>query len=125
LVIFITWANDSGAYFIGRKWGKTKLIPEISPNKTLEGSFAGVVFGMVVSVAVFLAFPPLGDLGKAVWLGLLIAVVGQVGDLIESAFKRTAGVKDSGSILPGHGGVLDRFDSLVFSFLVLSLLNFL
>jgi phosphatidate cytidylyltransferase len=125
LVIFITWANDSGAYFIGRKWGKTKLIPEISPNKTLEGSFAGVVFGMVVSIVVFLMFPPLGDLGKAVWLGLLIAVVGQVGDLVESAFKRTVGVKDSGSILPGHGGVLDRFDSLVFSFLVLSLLKFL
>ncbi|MBA4496235.1 phosphatidate cytidylyltransferase [Paenactinomyces guangxiensis] len=123
LVIFITWANDSAAYFIGKRFGKRKLWPEISPNKTIEGSMAGIVFGVIMSVLIFLIFPALGNLLKAIWLGLLISVVGQIGDLIESAWKRTTGVKDSGTILPGHGGVLDRFDSLLFTFIVLHLVR--
>ncbi|WP_124727552.1 phosphatidate cytidylyltransferase [Staphylospora marina] len=121
LVILITWFNDSGAYFVGRKWGKRKLWPEISPNKTVEGSAAGLVFGLVASLFVFGVFPALGNWVDALWKGLLIAAAGQLGDLIESAWKRSAGVKDSGSILPGHGGVLDRFDSLLFTFIVLNL----
>jgi phosphatidate cytidylyltransferase len=123
LVILITWANDSGAYFIGRKWGKRKLWPEISPNKTVEGSLAGIFFGLLTSVIVFQVFPALGNFTQALGMGLLIAVAGQLGDLVESAWKRSVGVKDSGSILPGHGGVLDRFDSLVFTFMVLNLIG--
>ncbi len=123
LVIFVTWANDSGAYFLGKRLGKRKLSPEISPNKTIEGSVAGVIFGMIMSVIIFQFVPQLGTSLKAVWLGLFISVVGQLGDLIESAWKRTTGVKDSGAILPGHGGMLDRFDSLLFTFIVLHLTN--
>ncbi|SEN78949.1 phosphatidate cytidylyltransferase [Lihuaxuella thermophila] len=123
LVIFVTWANDSGAYFFGKRLGKRKLWPEISPNKTVEGSVAGIIFGMIMSVICFAFAPELGSMGKAVWLGIFISVVGQLGDLIESAWKRTTGVKDSGTMLPGHGGMLDRFDSLLFTFIVLHLTN--
>lgn len=119
LMILITWANDSSAYFIGRKWGRRKLWPHISPNKTLEGSLGGLVAGVLMSIVVCLLYPQLGTLFKALWLGLFIAVIGQLGDLLESAWKRTVGIKDSGHILPGHGGFLDRFDSLLFSFIVL------
>lgn len=123
LVIFITWSSDSGAYFIGRKWGKKKLWPQISPNKTVEGSLAGIGSGVLVSILIYLFIPELGNLFNAVIAGLLISVAGQMGDLIESAWKRTTGIKDSGSLLPGHGGVLDRFDSLLFSFIVLHIAN--
>jgi len=123
LVIFVTWANDSGAYFVGRKWGKRKLWPEISPNKTVEGALGGVFFGVLTSVAVFQSFPELGGLPLALVMGIVITVVGQIGDLIESAWKRSAGVKDSGAILPGHGGVLDRFDSLLYTFIILHLVQ--
>lgn len=125
LVVLITWANDSSAYFIGRKWGKRKLWPHISPNKTLEGSLAGIIAGVFLSILVYLGFSSEGTILTAIWLGIIIASVGQLGDLLESAWKRTAGIKDSGHILPGHGGVLDRFDSLLFSFIVLYTLGLL
>jgi phosphatidate cytidylyltransferase len=123
LVIIVTWANDSGAYFVGKKWGKHKLWPQISPNKTIEGSLGGVLFGLIASVLIFTIVPDLGGLALAVGLGILIPVVGQIGDLVESAWKRSTGVKDSGVLLPGHGGVLDRFDSLLFTFMILHLIQ--
>ncbi|MBA4544058.1 phosphatidate cytidylyltransferase [Thermoactinomyces daqus] len=123
LVIIVTWANDSGAYFIGKKWGKHKLWPQISPNKTIQGSLGGIMFGIVTSLVIWLIHPQLGSSLWALGMGLFITIVGQLGDLVESAWKRSAGVKDSGGILPGHGGVLDRFDSLLFVFLILHLIQ--
>lgn len=112
--LFIIWATDSGAYFIGKALGKTKLWPEISPNKTVEGSIGGVVCALIIA----LLFSLLSNI-NATWISLLgitvvLSVFGQIGDLVESAFKRHFNIKDSGNILPGHGGILDRFDSLLF-----------
>ncbi|MEH7439686.1 phosphatidate cytidylyltransferase [Neobacillus drentensis] len=109
--LFMIWATDSGAYFIGKAMGKRKLWPEISPNKTVEGSIGGVLCAVIVSV-LFVLFTDI----QASLIGITVAlsVFGQIGDLVESAFKRHFNVKDSGNILPGHGGILDRFDSLLF-----------
>lgn len=111
---FILWANDTAAYLIGRKVGKTKLFPRISPKKTWEGSIGGVVFGLIVGYLNFLIFPHTPLL---VWLGiaLIVVIFGSLGDLVESMFKRSLNIKDSGSLLPGHGGVLDRFDGIFIS----------
>ncbi len=112
--LFMIWATDSGAYFIGRAFGKNKLWPEISPKKTIEGSVGGILSALVVAV-LFFVFGDLGiSLPKLVIMTIVLSVFGQVGDLAESALKRHYGVKDSGRILPGHGGILDRFDSLIF-----------
>jgi phosphatidate cytidylyltransferase len=119
LAVLVTFASDTGAYFVGKKMGTRKLWPSISPNKTVEGSLGGVVAALLVSAVVALLFPRLGTAAFVMAVGLLISVAGQFGDLIESAIKRTAGVKDSGALLPGHGGVLDRFDSLLLVFPVL------
>lgn len=112
--LFIVWLTDSGAYMIGRKLGRHKLAPHISPNKTWEGSVGGTVVATIV-VSVFWYFFPFGghSLTTMVILTLIFSIVGQLGDLVESALKRYYGVKDSGKILPGHGGILDRFDSLL------------
>lgn len=112
--LFIMWATDSGAYFIGKALGKTKLWPEISPNKTVEGSIGGVVCAVVIAV-LFVLFSNI-NVGLISLMGItvVLSVFGQIGDLVESAFKRHFNVKDSGNILPGHGGILDRFDSLLF-----------
>jgi phosphatidate cytidylyltransferase len=125
LIILATWANDTGAYFVGKRWGKQKLMPEISPNKTIEGSLGGILCGTLLSIIIFFIFPDLGNPLFAVAIGVLITVVGQIGDLIESAWKRSTGVKDSGSLLPGHGGFLDRFDSLLFTFIILHFVQLL
>lgn len=116
----LTWLNDSGAYFVGRALGRRKLIPSVSPGKTVEGSLGGITCA-VIAGALYAKFI-LGDLvGLPLGLwegavgGILIAVVAQVGDLVESLFKREAGVKDSGRLIPGHGGMLDRFDALFFA----------
>lgn len=121
--LFVIWANDSGAYFIGRSYGKKKLWPMISPNKTIEGSIGGIVSGVIVGIVFVLlgVFPESGII-EIILITLLISAGGQVGDLVESAFKRHYSVKDSGHILPGHGGILDRFDSLLF---VLPILHFI
>jgi phosphatidate cytidylyltransferase len=109
--LFMIWATDSGAYFIGKAIGKRKLWPEISPNKTVEGSIGGVICAVVVAV-LFVLF---SDINAAIIaVTIVLSVFGQIGDLVESAFKRHFNVKDSGNILPGHGGILDRFDSLLF-----------
>lgn len=121
--LLIVWVTDSGAYLIGRKIGKNKLAPHISPNKTWEGSLGGSLSAVVI-VGAYLYFVqaafPYSFSTMLLWT-LVFSVGGQLGDLIESAFKRHYGVKDSGKILPGHGGILDRFDSLLF---VLPLMHF-
>lgn len=120
--LFTIWATDSGAYFVGRSLGKRKLWPEISPNKTIEGFFGGIVSAVIVGL-LFHLFSNI-DLSfiKLLLLSIVIAVFGQLGDLVQSAYKRHYGVKDSGKLLPGHGGILDRLDSLIF---VLPILHFL
>jgi phosphatidate cytidylyltransferase len=108
-----TWACDTGAYFIGKFYGKTRLAPKLSPNKTVEGSVAGVVSSILVAVivGVIIKLPQ----GHALALGAIFGLLSQLGDLSESAIKREIGVKDFGTIVPGHGGILDRFDSLLFT----------
>ncbi|KRN02766.1 CDP-diglyceride synthetase [Levilactobacillus senmaizukei DSM 21775 = NBRC 103853] len=112
--LFIVWTTDSGAYMIGRKLGRHKLAPHISPNKTWEGSIGGSLVATIVG-SLFWYFFPFGHFNLAIMIILTLgfSVVGQLGDLVESALKRYYGVKDSGKILPGHGGILDRFDSLL------------
>lgn len=112
--LFIIWATDSGAYFIGKAMGKKKLWPEISPNKTVEGSLGGVICAVVVAIffGIFSEFN--ASLLTIMGITVVLSVFGQIGDLVQSAYKRHFGVKDSGNILPGHGGILDRFDSLLF-----------
>lgn len=121
----VIWATDIGAYFIGRAYGKHKLAPEVSPNKTIEGSIGGVLCAMLAGVVfVFIFQPNLGDTNHVWLLSIILSLVGQFGDLVESALKRHFNVKDSGKFLPGHGGVLDRFDSLIFaSFMFMIWLN--
>lgn len=112
--LFIIWATDSGAYFIGRAIGKKKLWPEISPNKTIEGSVGGVFCALIVAV-LFLLFTNIPtSFFQLLIITVVLSVFGQIGDLVESALKRHYDVKDSGNIMPGHGGILDRFDSLLF-----------
>ncbi|ETI70338.1 phosphatidate cytidylyltransferase [Neobacillus vireti] len=118
--LFMIWATDSGAYFIGKALGKRKLWPEISPNKTVEGSIGGVVCAVVVAV-LFVLFTDIK--GSIIGITVILSVFGQIGDLVESAFKRHFNVKDSGKILPGHGGILDRFDSLLFVWPLLHLFH--
>lgn len=113
-VFFLVWAVDTGAYLIGKSFGKHRLAPEISPKKTIEGSLGGLALTLT------LAWLLRGWLGgviplKMLFLGLLAGVSAQIGDLFESALKRVAGIKDSGRLIPGHGGMLDRFDSFVFT----------
>ncbi|MBI0578489.1 phosphatidate cytidylyltransferase [Neobacillus cucumis] len=112
--LFIMWATDSGAYFIGKAAGKNKLWPEISPNKTIEGSLGGVVCALIVGVLFALFSDFNASLIEILGITVVLSIFGQIGDLVESAFKRHFNVKDSGKILPGHGGILDRFDSLLF-----------
>ena len=111
LVMLIVWAADTGAYFVGKAMGKTKLMPAVSPAKTLEGLLGGLVTTMLV-VAGVMHYSPEQELGLVVAVTLFVALVSALGDLSESMFKRAGGIKDSGTILPGHGGVLDRIDSL-------------
>ncbi len=108
------WVCDSAAYYFGRAIGKHKLFPRVSPNKSWEGAVAGFIFAVVTSVAAkFLVLEYL-QIHEAIILGVIVGLFGQLGDLFESLLKRDAGVKDSSNIIPGHGGILDRFDSLLF-----------
>jgi phosphatidate cytidylyltransferase len=109
--LVITWAADSTAYFVGRAMGKHPLAPHISPKKTWEGSIGSMVGSLLVAWAFsyWIRIP----LGHLVAMAVIGNVAGQIGDLLESAYKRSAGVKDSGGLLPGHGGVLDRIDALI------------
>ncbi|RYM07155.1 phosphatidate cytidylyltransferase [Sporolactobacillus sp. THM7-7] len=128
LLLFVQvtiWATDSGAYFIGRKWGRHKLAPRVSPNKTREGFFGAIAAALLVAVFFQLAAgdPLFSDWWVLLFVTLVVSVAGQLGDLAESAIKRYFGVKDSGNILPGHGGLFDRFDSLIFVMPILYLIG--
>jgi len=120
LALFTTFASDTAAFFVGRALGKHHLAPRISPGKTWEGAIAGV-FGAIIISLLFTISTPL-QLPLTYWqtilLGLLVSVFGQLGDLVESLLKRNMGVKESGKLIPGHGGVLDRIDSVVFAGIV-------
>ena len=113
-VLFVIWATDTGAYFFGRALGKRKLWPMISPNKTIEGAIGGILIACVVGIAFQLIHPFNFSMITIIGVAIFVSVAGQIGDLVESAFKRHYEVKDSGKILPGHGGILDRLDSLIF-----------
>jgi len=115
LALFCTFSSDAFAYLLGRTFGKHKMAPYISPNKSWEGAAAGVVGSIVVGLLVVHFFQlPLNN-WQSITLGILISISGQLGDLVKSLFKRNMQVKDSGHILPGHGGFLDRMDSLAFA----------
>lgn len=124
-VFVLIWISDSGAYFSGRAFGRTKLWPSISPNKTVEGA----VGGTLLTIAVAIAFVVFGHESMPIWkaaaIGLLVAISGMFGDLIQSAYKRIRDIKDSGNLLPGHGGVLDRCDSWIIVFPIIGLLGLL
>jgi len=111
----INWATDTGAYFAGKKYGKVKLYPLISPKKTREGALGGLATALVVTLAFKLIFFHAMPWLAVIFVPLVVGTVAQIGDLCESLLKRAFDVKDSGSILPGHGGFLDRFDGVVFS----------
>lgn len=115
LAFFLVWATDTFAYIIGRAIGKHPLAPQVSPNKTVEGSVGGLIGAVLTSL---IAAQVMDGIPWAFFLGLglIIGISAQIGDLFESALKRSAGVKDSGKLLPGHGGFLDRFDSMLFAF---------
>lgn len=115
-ILFITWTNDSGAYFIGKSIGKTKFFERISPKKTWEGTIGGLILSIGVSIALVYAFGfDKSQLIVLVGLGIIISIFTTLGDLCESMLKRSLNIKDSGTILPGHGGFLDRFDGLLVS----------
>ena len=125
MILIMIWICDTFAYMFGILFGKHKLYEQVSPNKTIEGAVAGLV-GSVLTVIIVkaLGIIPM-DWLSAIILGLTVGTFGQMGDLVESWFKRDAGVKDSSAILPGHGGMLDRFDSLLFLSPSLMILTFI
>jgi len=113
-VFLIVWATDTAAYFGGKTFGRKKLAPQLSPNKTLEGFFCGFIGAIIAGIFSQLVFLKIGWF-KLFFMAVLACLFGQLGDLLESAIKRHCQVKDSSSIIPGHGGVLDRFDSFLFA----------
>ncbi len=115
-VLLLVWANDISAYLVGRQIGKTKLLSRISPGKTIEGSAGGVVGCALIAVGLYYLIPVEGwEIMDWVVIAILTSTFATVGDLIESMLKRNLGIKDSGTLLPGHGGVLDRFDAFFFT----------
>jgi len=119
LLLVIVWAGDSAAYYVGRKWGKKKLAPVVSPKKTWAGFFgqlgAGTVLGLGAYALSRSEDATLADAVLAAALGFVLSLAAVVGDLVESTFKRSVAIKDSGGLLPGHGGLLDRLDSLLYT----------
>jgi phosphatidate cytidylyltransferase len=115
LMLLLVVASDSGAYFAGRSLGRVKLLPRVSPNKTVEGAIGGLGACVIAAVALRPLLAPRWSIGAVVIMAAAVGVLAQFGDLAGSAFKRVAGVKDSGWIFPGHGGLLDRTCSLVFA----------
>lgn len=114
-LMIVTWSGDTGAYFAGRRFGKTKLYPKVSPGKSVEGVIGGALAAILLTLGARFTFFP-----ELTWIHCLVLapvadLAGVCGDLVESLFKRSAGVKDSGTIFPGHGGMLDRIDSLLFT----------
>jgi phosphatidate cytidylyltransferase len=115
LAFVVTWSSDTGAYFIGTLFGKHPLLPRVSEKKTREGAVGGVIFAVLGALVARATFAPYLSPGQAVLLGVLGALVGLAGDLVESMMKRDVDIKDASGTIPGHGGVLDRFDSLLFT----------
>ena len=118
LVLFllaVVWITDTSAYYVGKNFGKTKLLPLVSPNKTVEGAIGGLAGGLIASVAFKIFFFSTLTFFDALFLPLILSATSQMGDLFESFVKRWAGVKDMGSLIPGHGGMLDRIDGLLFA----------
>ena len=113
--LLVNWAGDAGAYYVGRRWGRHKMAPRVSPNKSWEGAVASMAASVLIAGAYLLRFVPWIATAQVVALTVAANAAGQLGDLTESAMKRGAGLKDSGVILPGHGGFLDRVDSTLFS----------
>jgi len=119
-LFILIWTNDTFAYIVGKSLGKHKLFEKISPKKTIEGFFGGLIFaifaGYLISSYLIKPSAQFSDKSILIWMVIaaIVGVIGTIGDLIESKFKRVAGVKDSGKIMPGHGGVLDRLDSVIF-----------
>ena len=116
MTLIVIMSCDTFAYFVGRKIGKRKLYPVVSPNKSVEGGLGGLGGSVLAILFVKFTFLPILGFIDAVLIGLLLGVMGQLGDLFESLLKRACEVKDSGNIIPGHGGMLDRLDSLLFAF---------
>jgi phosphatidate cytidylyltransferase len=129
-IFILIWTNDTFAYIVGKSIGKTKLFQRISPKKTIEGFVGGVLFSVIASYLVSKYYIEIAEGKIFIWIviAIIVGVFGTIGDLIESKFKRIAGVKDSGKIMPGHGGVLDRLDSVIFVapiiFLFYQILNY-
>lgn len=124
-VFVVVWSTDIFAYTFGRKIGRHKLWPVISPNKTWEGSIAGCLMAVLLTTVYVFLVPVNRPKAALIIASLFLSIVGQIGDLVESAYKRHYGVKDSGKILPGHGGILDRFDSMLFVLPTVALLGVL
>src|SRR5687767_3275659 len=114
-LLLVVWLGDSGAYYVGRTFGKHKLSPRISPKKTTEGLAGGIVTSVITALVIHLTFFREFPLVHAIIAGVILSFAGVVGDLAESMWKRSADVKDSGTLIPGHGGFLDRFDSILFT----------
>lgn len=121
-VFVLIWANDTFAYLVGKRFGKNKLLERVSPKKTVEGFFGGLVGALICSVFIYQIVSKSSNLGQPIyelWVWLVLAVIisvfGTIGDLIQSKLKRQAGVKDSGIIMPGHGGMYDRLDSIIYA----------
>jgi phosphatidate cytidylyltransferase len=133
-IFVLIWTNDTFAYIVGKSIGRNKLLERISPKKTIEGFVGGVIFAIIASylISKYYINPKENYLDKSIFIWMIIAVIvgvfGTIGDLVESKFKRNAGVKDSGKIMPGHGGILDRLDSVIFVapivFLFYQILNY-
>ncbi len=114
-LLLVVWSGDTGAYYTGKSLGKHTLSPVISPKKTVEGSIGGLLASVIASCVAKLTFLSILTCRDCIVLGLLLAIIAQLGDLCESMVKRSADVKDSGTILPGHGGILDRLDGVMFA----------
>lgn len=114
-LLLVVWLGDAGAYYCGKTFGKHKMSPRISPKKTIEGGVGGVVTAIITAVVVHFTFFKTFPLLHAVIAGVVLSVTGMIGDLAESMWKRSAAVKDSGTLIPGHGGFLDRFDSIFYT----------
>lgn len=123
-VVIAIWANDTGAYIVGSKIGKNRLFPSLSPKKSWEGFFGGMLFSVISTtlLAYFLDVFMFDVITRGIILGIVISIFATWGDLFESMLKRNAGVKDSGSLIPGHGGILDRIDSMLFVIPITTLL---
>jgi phosphatidate cytidylyltransferase len=113
-ILILIWTNDTFAYLVGKQLGKHKLFPSVSPKKTIEGFVGGIVFTSLASILLSKYYIESNILYIWISIGLIVSIFSTLGDLIQSKFKRVAGIKDSGKIMPGHGGILDRLDSIIF-----------